>query len=77
MQLAVIETARNLAGVADAGSAEFCETGTPVVYHMKEWGAGNRTETRNVGDDKGGTMRLGAYDAVLEGWVAGRADLWR
>ncbi len=65
MQLAVIETARNLAGVADAGSAEFCETGTPVVYHMKEWGAGNRTETRNVGDDKGGTMRLGAYDAVL------------
>ena len=76
MQLAVIETARNLAGVADAGSAEFWEDhcehvgtppqGTPIVYHMKEWGAGNRTETRNIGDDKGGTMRLGAYDAVLE-----------
>ena len=74
MQLAVIETARNLAGVADAGSAEFWEEadtqvgglpGIPIVYHMKEWGAGNRTETRNVGDDKGGTMRLGAYDAVL------------
>ena len=75
MQLAVIETARNLAGITDAGSTEFWEEagthvgmlpGTPVVYHMKEWGAGNRTVKRNIGDDKGGTMRLGAYDAVLE-----------
>ncbi len=70
MQMAVIETARDLAGVKDAGSEEFDhEAGakrfTPVIYHMKEWMEGNRTVSREVGDDKGGTMRLGAYDAVL------------
>lgn len=70
MQMAVIETARNLAGMKDAGSEEFDhEAGkkrfTPVVYHLKEWVQGNRTVARKVDDDKGGTMRLGAYSAVL------------
>ncbi|MEM6375574.1 MAG: CTP synthase [Pseudomonadota bacterium] len=71
MQMAVIEAARNLAGLKDAGSEEFDhESGkkrfTPVVYHLKEWVQGNQKVTRNVSDDKGGTMRLGAYDAVLQ-----------
>ncbi len=72
MQLAVIETARHLARIGDACSQEFWDEtglgakGTPIVYHMNEWGAGNRTIKRNVGDDKGGTMRLGAYDAMLK-----------
>ena len=71
MQMAVIEAARNLAGLKDAGSEEFDhESGnkrfTPVVYHLKEWIEGNQKVQRNVGDDKGGTMRLGAYDAVLK-----------
>ena len=71
MQMAVIEAARNLAGLADAGSEEFDhEAGkkrfTPVVYHLKEWVQGNRKVERKVGDAKGGTMRLGAYDAVLK-----------
>lgn len=70
MQMAVIEASRNLAGLADAGSEEFDhEAGerrfTPVVYHLKEWLEGNRTVQRSVEDDKGGTMRLGAYDAIL------------
>ena len=70
MQMAVIEAARNLAEVADAGSEEFDhEAGgrrfTPVVYHLKEWVQGNRTVARKVEDDKGGTMRLGAYSATL------------
>ncbi len=70
MQMAVIEAARNLAGMADAGSEEFDhEAGekrfTPVVYHLKEWIEGNRTVARAVTDDKGGTMRLGAYNATL------------
>jgi CTP synthase len=70
MQMAVIEASRNLAGLADAGSEEFDhEAGakrfTPVVYHLKEWVQGNQTVARKVGDDKGGTMRLGAYTAVL------------
>ena len=71
MQMAVIEAARNLAGLADAGSEEFDhEAGkkrfTPVVYHLKEWVQGNTKVERKVGDAKGGTMRLGAYDAVLK-----------
>jgi CTP synthase len=70
MQMAVIEAARNLAGLKDAGSEEFDhEAGAkrfePVVYHLKEWLEGNRTIQREVDDDKGGTMRLGAYDATL------------
>jgi CTP synthase len=70
MQMAVIEASRNLAGLTDAGSEEFDhETGgrrfTPVIYHLKEWLEGNRTVQRSVEDDKGGTMRLGAYDAIL------------
>jgi len=36
-----------------------------VVYHLKEWVQGNHKVERKVGDDKGGTMRLGAYDATL------------
>nr|WP_325252956.1 CTP synthase [Amylibacter sp.] len=70
MQMAVIEAARNLAGLKDAGSEEFDhESGkkrfTPVVYHLKEWVEGNRTIQRDTDDDKGGTMRLGAYNATL------------
>ena len=70
MQMAVVETARNLAGLSDAGSEEFDhESGkkrfTPVVYHLKEWVQGNQTVARKVEDDKGGTMRLGAYSAAL------------
>ena len=70
MQMAVIEAARNLSGIADAGSEEFDhESGqkrfTPVVYHLKEWVEGNRTIQREADDDKGGTMRLGAYNATL------------
>ncbi|WP_120501902.1 CTP synthase [Roseovarius sp. EL26] len=71
MQMAVIEAARNKAGLTDAGSEEFDhEAGqkrfTPVVYHLKEWVQGNQKVKRKVSDDKGGTMRLGAYNATLE-----------
>jgi CTP synthase len=70
MQMAVVEAARNLAGISDAGSEEFDdEAGKTrfehVIYHMKEWTEGNRTIQRTLNDDKGGTMRLGAYDATL------------
>jgi CTP synthase len=71
MQMAVIEAARNVAGVARAGSEEFDhEKGEkrfePVVYHLKEWVQGNHTVSRKADDDKGGTMRLGAYSANLK-----------
>jgi CTP synthase len=74
MQMAVIETARNLAGLKDAGSEEFdheatskggAKRFTPVIYHLKEWVQGNHVVARKVNDDKGGSMRLGAYSAHL------------
>ena len=66
MQMAVLEAARNLAGLTDANSTEFGETDTPLVGLMTEWTRGNEVETRSNADDLGGTMRLGAYDCVLD-----------
>ena len=65
MQMAVIEAARNVAGIPKASSSEFGPTPEPVVGLMTEWVRGNRLETRKAGDDLGGTMRLGAYEARL------------
>jgi CTP synthase len=65
MQMAVIEAARNLAGLRDASSTEFGPCDTPVVGLLTEWARGNQIERRSEDDGKGGTMRLGAYPAVL------------
>ena len=66
MQLAVIETARNVAGIAGADSTEFGPCDDPVIGLMTEWDRDGEVERRNAGDNLGGTMRLGAYEAVLE-----------
>ena len=64
MQVAVIEFARNIAGLQDAHSSEFDEiTPHPVIYLMNQW-YDDKTQTfqkRDAASDKGGTMRLGAY----------------
>ncbi|MBV8849305.1 MAG: CTP synthase [Methylobacteriaceae bacterium] len=65
MQMAVIEAARSLAGIADAGSTEFGACSEPVVGLMTEWMRGNQLEQRMAEGDLGGTMRLGAYTARL------------
>ncbi len=65
MQMAVIETLRNVAGIANASSTEFGPTPEPVVGLMTEWTQGNERVERKEGDDLGGTMRLGAYEALL------------
>ncbi|WP_029009778.1 CTP synthase [Azospirillum halopraeferens] len=65
MQMAVIEAARNLAGIVDAGSTELGRPGNPVVGLMTEWMRGNSLEKRAEAGDLGGTMRLGAYPARL------------
>ncbi len=65
MQMAVVEAARNLAGIPEAGSTEFGPCAAPVVGLMTEWMRGDRVELREAGGDLGGTMRLGAYDCVL------------
>jgi CTP synthase len=66
MQMAVVETARHVAGLPGASSTEFGPCQTPVVGLMTEWVRGNQLETRTESSDLGGTMRLGAYEAVLE-----------
>ncbi|HTX50500.1 MAG TPA: CTP synthase [Caulobacteraceae bacterium] len=65
MQMAVIEACRNVAGVACASSTEFGPTKAPVVGLMTEWVRGNEREVRSATDDMGGTMRVGAYEALL------------
>jgi len=68
MQIAVIEFARNVAGLAQANSSEFNElTPDPVIYLMLEW-FDEKTGTkqqRDASSDKGATMRLGAYPCRL------------
>jgi CTP synthase len=66
MQMAVIEAARNLCGIEEANSTEFGATSEPVVGLMTEWMKGNELQTRGVNADLGGTMRLGAYPAILQ-----------
>ena len=65
MQMAVIEVARNLAGLDDAGSTEFGGCTHPVVGLLTEWTRENVIERRNSDSDLGGTMRLGAYPCLL------------
>ncbi|GAB0114328.1 CTP synthase [Acidisoma sp. C75] len=65
MQMAVIEAARNLAGMKDASSTEFGPCETPIVGLLTEWAQGNERVRREAGGDLGGTMRLGAYPAAL------------
>ncbi|MFN7634932.1 MAG: CTP synthase, partial [Acetobacteraceae bacterium] len=65
MQMAVIEAARNQAGIADASSTEFGPCAEPIVGLLTDWQRGNQIETRREGGDLGGTMRLGAYPARL------------
>ena len=66
MQMAVLETARSLAGLKQASSSEFGDTTEPVVGLMTEWVSGNNTAHRSEEDDLGGTMRLGAYPCVMD-----------
>ena len=65
MQMAVIETARNLGGLVKAGSTEFGACDEPIVGLLTEWTHGNVVEQRDAASEKGGTMRLGAYDCTL------------
>ncbi|PCJ26447.1 MAG: CTP synthetase [SAR86 cluster bacterium] len=68
LQAAVIEFARNVAGIKDAHSSEFspaCEN--PVIALISEWTtSGGSTEFRDTNSDMGGTMRLGAQECILD-----------
>ncbi len=67
MQMACIEGARDLAGIDKASSTEFGPTDEPVVGIITEWMTAEGVQKREAGGDLGGTMRLGAYDAKLDG----------
>ena len=68
MQLAVIEYARHLAGLAGAHSTEFDpETPHPVVALITEWqDRDGKIERRDASSDLGGTMRLGGQECELK-----------
>ncbi|MGB5159312.1 CTP synthase [Desulfobacterium sp. N47] len=69
MQLAVIEFARNVAGMTSAHSSEFDEKTTfPVIYLMLSWydEKTKAIQKRDISSEKGGTMRLGTYPCILE-----------
>ncbi len=65
MQMAVIETMRDVAGVANAYTTELNPNCEPVVGLMTEWEKDGDKEKRTQDGDLGGTMRLGAYPCVL------------
>jgi CTP synthase len=67
MQMACIEAARNQAGLSGAGSSEFGEAAEPIIGLITEWMSEEGLQKRAEGGDLGGTMRLGAYEAVLGG----------
>jgi CTP synthase len=74
MHIAVIEMARNVAGLENAHGTEFdLNTPYPVIYLMEEWfdDKTGKIEKRDIHSDKGGTMRLGAYPCqLIEGSLA-------
>ena len=73
MQVATIEFARHVAGMADANSTEFEPASPfPVIALINEWKDADGTiKTRNENSDLGGTMRLGAQSSdVAKGTLA-------
>tara|TARA_Y100001935_G_scaffold41282_1_gene33409 strand:+ start:74 stop:1714 length:1641 start_codon:yes stop_codon:yes gene_type:complete len=70
MQLLVIEYARNCAGLKEANSEEFDEelnsSEDHLIYHLSKWVKDQKVEIRSKVQNKGGTMRLGAYPAKIK-----------
>ena len=65
MQVAVIEMARHLLGIANANSTEFTKECTPIISLITEWEKNGKKEVRDENTGKGGTLRLGAYKSIL------------
>ena len=65
MQLAIIESLRNLKGYEKSSSTEFGKTDLPVISMMHEWIKGNKTHKQDL-DNLGGSMRLGSYESILK-----------
>src|SRR5262249_12399174 len=66
MQLAVVEASRVLCGIESAIMTEFFAKRAPVHDLVTEWMTNNELQKGGIGSDMGGTMRLGAYPALLQ-----------
>lgn len=66
MQLMLIEFARNVLGIKDAGSVEIGSTSNPVVGRMESWLTEDQKQHISNKELLGGTMRIGSYKCVLE-----------
>ncbi len=69
MQLAVVEFARNVAGLKNADTVEANpNTPDPIIFLMTEWFdfRTQKTQVRDENSDMGGTLRLGSYPCVLK-----------
>ncbi len=66
MQLSVIETLQNVCGIKDAYTTEIKPNCNPAVALLTEWEQDGKTHSRKAGGDLGGTMRLGAYESILD-----------
>ena len=65
MQLAIIESLRNLKGYEKASSTEFGKTPLPVISMMHEWFKGKKIHKQDL-SNLGGSMRLGSYESILK-----------
>ena len=65
MQMAVIEFARNVLKIKNAGSSEFDKNCYPVIGLIEEWNKNGR-KIKGTVKNLGGTMRLGLYPAKLQ-----------
>ncbi len=64
MQLAIIESLRNLKGYEKSSSTEFGKTTIPVISMMHEWEKDKKTFKQDL-ENLGGSMRLGSYESIL------------
>ena len=65
MQLAIVESLRDLKGYEKSSSTEFGKTDFPAICMMHEWEKGKRIHKQDL-DNLGGSMRLGSYESILK-----------
>ena len=65
MQLAIIESVRNIKGFEKSSSTEFGITKLPVISMMHEWVKNKKILKQDL-ENLGGSMRLGAYESILK-----------
>ena len=65
MQLAILESIRNVKGYEKSSSTEFGPTNKPVISMINEWQKDNKTFKQDM-KNLGGSMRLGSYESIFK-----------